>query len=230
MLCLHFLQTQRNQLNQLLGSLEMFCKILVAFGFNRSKFDLSLIKSYLPTNIVNEKNIETTVIKKPNQLIPFNFVDKQLMDTLNFLGGATRPDSFLKAYKCSERERFFPYEWFDHPDKMQNTDFPPSDPFYVELRSYNTLEIEYNDFFDLLKKGWTTEQAFVDLNLLNPLTSGVENHRNLQQILKLRQMGSFKVFLWCFNNKDVVPTLEAIRKKVAFYRDKDIDMLTLLFT
>ena len=38
-------------------------------------------------------------------------------------------------------------------------------------------------------------------------------------------MSSFKDFLrWC-KNKDVVPTLEAMQKMIAFYHDKVIDML-----
>ena len=40
-------------------------------------------------------------------------------------------------------------------------------------------------------------------------------------------MSSFQNFLRWYNNKDVVPTLEAMRKKIVFYHDKDIDMLKL---
>ena len=40
-------------------------------------------------------------------------------------------------------------------------------------------------------------------------------------------MSSFKDFLRWYNNKDVVPTLEAMQKMIAFYHDKDIDMLML---
>ena len=40
-------------------------------------------------------------------------------------------------------------------------------------------------------------------------------------------MSSFKDFLQWYNIKDVVPTLEAIHKMIAFYDDKDIDMLNL---
>ena len=41
------------------------------------------------------------------------------------------------------------------------------------------------------------------------------------------QMTSFKEFLRGYNNKNVVPTLEAMQKLSAFYHDKDIDMLKL---
>ena len=40
-------------------------------------------------------------------------------------------------------------------------------------------------------------------------------------------MSSFKDLLRWYNNKDVVPTLEAMQKMIAFYHDKDIDMLEL---
>ena len=40
-------------------------------------------------------------------------------------------------------------------------------------------------------------------------------------------MSSFTDFLRRYNSKDVVPTLEAMQKMIAFYHDKDIDMLKL---
>ena len=43
-------------------------------------------------------------------------------------------------------------------------------------------------------------------------------------------MSSFKDFLRQYNNKDVVPTLDAMQKLIAFYHDKDIDMLKLGYT
>ena len=41
-------------------------------------------------------------------------------------------------------------------------------------------------------------------------------------------MNSFKDFWRWYNNKDVVPTLEAMQKLIVFYHDKDIDMLNLV--
>ena len=87
---------------------------------------------------------------------------------MNFLGGATSLDSFLKAYKTSETEGLFPYEMFDHPDKMQNTELPPYGAFYSKLRSCNPLEAENKDYVNLLKSGLTTEEAVVKLKLSKP--------------------------------------------------------------
>ena len=120
-----FLQIQKKQLIDLQEHLERYCNVLPIFGFNSAKNDLNLIKSYLLPILVNERNIESTVIRKTNQFISFKFRDIQLLDIMKFLGGATSLDSFLKAYKTSETKGFFPYEWFDHPDKMQNPELPP---------------------------------------------------------------------------------------------------------
>ena len=113
-----FLHIQKNQLIDLQESLDRYCNVLPVFGFNSAKYDINLIKSYLLPILINERDIEPTVIKKANQFISFKFCDIQLLDIMNFPGGATSLDSFLKAYKTSETKGVFPYEWFHHPDKM----------------------------------------------------------------------------------------------------------------
>ena len=107
-------------------------------------------------------------IKKANQFISFIFGNIQLLDIMNFLGGATSLDSFLKAFQTSETKGFFAYEWFDHPDKKQNPELPPYDVFHSRLRSCNPLETECTDYVNLLKSGLTTEQAVIKLKLSKP--------------------------------------------------------------
>ena len=222
-----FLQIQRNQLFDLQESLERYCNVLPVFGFNSAECDLNSIKSYLLPILVNERDIEPTVIKKANQFISFKFGDSQLLDIMNFLAEATILDSSLKAFRTSETEGFFPYEWFDHPDKMQNTELLPYDAFYSELRSCNPLEAEYTDYVNLLKCRLTTEQAVVKLKLSKPPPTMIENYQYLQQIWKEEQMSSFKDFLRLYNKKDRVPTLEAMLKIIVYYHDKDNDRLKL---
>ena len=211
----------KNQLIELEETLERYCNVLPVFDFNSAKYGLNLIKSYLLPVLVNEREIEPTVSKKANQFVSFKFGDIQLLDRRNILGGATSLDSFLKTYKTSETEGFFPYEWFDQPDKMQNTELPPNDAFYIKIRSCNPLETAYSDYVNLLKSRLTTEQAVVKLKLSKPPPTGIENCQYLQQIRKQEQMSSFKDFLRWYNNKDVVPTLEAMQKKrLLFTRTK----------
>ena len=57
---------QKNQLIELQEHLERYCNVIPVFGFNSAKYDINLIKSYLLTIVINERNVETIVIKKAN--------------------------------------------------------------------------------------------------------------------------------------------------------------------
>ena len=102
-----FLQMQKNQLIELQEHLERYCNVLPVFGFNSAKYDINLIKSYLLPFLINERNMESIVVNKANQFVSFKFGDVQLQDIMNFLGGATSLDSFIKAYKTAETKAFF---------------------------------------------------------------------------------------------------------------------------
>ena len=171
-----FLQMQKNQLIELQEHLEGYCNVLLVFGFNSAKYDINLIKSYLLLILINESNIEPTVIGKANQFVSFIFGDVQLLDFLNFLGGATSLDSFLKAYKTAGTKGFFPYEWFDCPQKMSNSELPPYDVFFSKLRNVNPLEKDCSDYQKLLSSGLKTEEALSKMKFSKPSPSGEENY------------------------------------------------------
>ena len=177
--------------------------------------------------LVNERDIEPTIIKKANQFASFKFGDIQLLDNMNFLGGATSLDSFLKAYKTKETKGFFPYEWFDCPEKMNNKKLPLYDSFFSILRNSNPLEKDYNDFQNLVNSGLTTEQAVAKLRMDRILPTGAENYSYLQSVWENNNMQFFLDFLKWYNNKDVVPTLKAMQTMIEFYHNEGIDMLKL---
>ena len=164
----HFLQMQKNQLIELKDDLERYCNVLPVFGFNSAKYDINLIKSYLLPILMNERNMEPTVIKKANQFVTFEFGDVQLLDFMNFFGGAASLDSFLRAYKTSETKGFSPYEWFDCPQKVNNSELPPYDAFFSKLRNTNPLEKDYSGYQTLLSSGLKTEEALSKLKFSKP--------------------------------------------------------------
>ena len=99
---------QKSELIDLQEHLKRYCNVLPVFGFNSAKYDINLIKSYLLPILVNERDFEPTVIKKANQFVSFKFGNIQLLDIMNFLGGATSLDSFLKDYNSKETNGFSP--------------------------------------------------------------------------------------------------------------------------
>ena len=222
-----FLLTQKNMLLDLKQHLENYLDTLPVFGFNSSKYDINLIKSYLIPYLVNVRDIEPMVIKKANQFVSFKFGSIQLLDIMNFLGGATSLDSFLKAYKTTETKGFFPYEWFDCPKKLLNTELPAYNDFFSKLRNNNPLESDYAPYGKLIESGMTSEQAMKQLRLDSIPPTGADNYQYLIDTWKSQKMETFLDFLRWYNNKDVVPTLEAMTKMVNFYHEKGIDMLKL---
>ena len=177
-----FLQIQKNQLIDSRELFERYCNVLPVFGFNSAKYDINLIKSYLLPIFVNERSIEPTVIKKANQFVSFKVGEFQLFHIMNFLGGATSLDSFLKAYNIKETKGFFPYEWFNFPEKKNNKELPPYDSFFSILRNNNTLEKDYNHFQNLVNRGLTTEQAATKLQMDRIPPTGVENYSYLKSV------------------------------------------------
>ena len=166
---------QKNQLIELQEYLERYCNVIPVFGFNSAKYDINLIKSYLLPNLINDRNMEPIVIKKANQFVSFNFSDVQLLDIMNFLGGATSLDSFLKAYKTAETKGFFPYEWFNCPQKMNNSELPPYNAFFSKLRNVNPLEKDYSDYQKILSCALKTEEALSKIKFSKPPPSGEES-------------------------------------------------------
>ena len=162
------------------------------------------------------------MIKKANQFVSFKFGDVQLLDIMNFLGAATSLDSFLKAYKTAETKGFFPYEWFDCPQKMNNSELPPYDAFFSKLRNLNPQEKDYSDYQNLLGSGLKTEEALSKMKLSKPPPSGEENYKYLLDIWFNENMCTFKDFLRWYNNKDVAQHSKQCRKCFPFITRKEL--------
>ena len=177
-----FLQIQKYQLPELQQHFERYISTLPVFGFNSGKYDLNLIKSYLLPYLIHERDIQPMVIKKANHFVSFKFGDVQFLDILNFLGGATSLDSFLKTYKTNETKGFFPYEWFESRNKLDATFLPPYECFFSKLRDHNPLEKEFTDFTKLLNSGPSQQEALKKLRLKVVPLSGVDNYNYLESV------------------------------------------------
>ena len=185
------------------------------------------MKSYLLPNIVNERNIELTVIKKVNPFVSLNFGDVQHMDIIIFLGGATSLDFFLKAYKTSETKTFFPYEWFDHPNRMQNTEIPPYGVFCIKLRNCSPLETKYTDFVYLLINGLTTEQVVIKLELSKPPLLELRVIITCNKHDSKKKSAHSRTFCGGKTIKMLYQLWKPCKKRLHFTNNKDNNMLRL---
>ena len=131
---------QKNQLTVLQKHLERYCNVLPVYGFNSAKYDINSIKSYLLPILINEKNMEPVVIKKANQFVSFKIGDVQLLDIMNFLGGATNLGSFLRAYKTEEAKGFFRMKGSTVHKRWITVSFPLTTHFSANFETWTTLK------------------------------------------------------------------------------------------
>ena len=125
------------------------CCNLPVVGFNSGRCELNLIKSYQIPYLISDKEQEKPVIKKAKDFISFKFGDVQFLDLMKFL------DSLFKAYKASEMKGFFPYEWFDNPDKLDFPELRLYEAFFSKFRNINLIDKYFIVYEKLRKKGLT---------------------------------------------------------------------------
>ena len=197
-----------NSILDLQQHFERYINTLPVFGFNSGKYDLNLINFYLLLCLNHERDIQPTVIKKLNEFVSFEFGDVQFFYILNFLGGATSLDSFVKAYKTRETKGFFPYEWVDSPNKLDATFLPPNECFFSKLKDHNPLGKEFTNFTRLMNSGITQQEALKKL-----------------RVIKLPHLESITTFTWnWFGRKSKCLQLEILSSgtttKMLFQRSK----------
>ena len=77
-----FFRMQRNQLTDLKQNLERYVNTLAVFGFNSGRYDLNLIKSYLISYLINDKEAEPMVIKNANEIFGSCNISRLLSQSL----------------------------------------------------------------------------------------------------------------------------------------------------
>ena len=185
---------------------------------------MNFTKSYLRPILVNDWDIEPIALKKADQLASFNFGKVQLLDNLNFPGGATNIDCFLKPYKTSETNLFLPNEWFNHPVGLNNK----------KLLLMKLFATKYGNVKILKKTILTTRSWSVVVwwqRFPWPKWDSLKNHLLKQRTIPTcRKFGAekkatiHKFWRW-YINKDVVSTLQAMPETVEFYHNKSTDKL-----
>ena len=103
--------------------IQDWCTQVPILGFNSGKYDLNLIKQYFV-----EKLADTcTKVKVAIQGSKTMFIitpEFKFLDVINYLGPGTSYDKWIKAYGCKQTKSWFPYEWFDSPDKLAYQGLP----------------------------------------------------------------------------------------------------------
>ena len=86
-------------------------------GFNSQKYDVPLIRPYLPSSLMKkEGNNPEQVIKKMNGYMSLARPKLKFLDITNYLAAGTNLVQFYKSFEVSTPKGCFPYEWFNSLD------------------------------------------------------------------------------------------------------------------
>lgn len=79
-----------------------------------------MIKEYFLGRIAGDEGT-VKVPKNANKIMYMSSKDFRFLDVMNDVSPGTSYVKWVKAYDCKLEKSWFPYEWFDTPDKL---DFP----------------------------------------------------------------------------------------------------------
>ena len=132
------------KLKTLKSSLENYCNQLIILGFNSQRYDIPLIKRYLPSSLKRLDSLPSWVIKKGNAYMSISTKNLKYLDITNYLAAHTSLENFYKAFNVTTPKANFPYQYFNSLDKLHGP-FPGRDYFYSILSNSSISTKDYEE-------------------------------------------------------------------------------------
>ena len=202
-----------------------YMSMLPVLGYNSSRYDLNLIKKRFPKhfNLVNDLKY---VIKKTNQYTAIATSKFKFLDMSNYLAAGSSYSKFLAAYGVSETKGFFPYEWFQRVEQLDDTVLPPYEAFFSKLKNANVLDIDHTEWVRAGGEQQQQQQQQQHQLVVEPKT-GAQNYAELQRIWVERGMQTFTEYLEYYVNLDTGPFVKAAQKMLTSYHEDGVDVFKI---
>ena len=120
--------------------IEEWCDQVPVLGFNSGTYDLNLIKNYFAERLADTTN-KVRVAKNGNKIMFLLTSGFRFLDIINYLGPGTSYEKWVKAYDCKKTKSWFPYEWFDRPEKLDYPGLPDYPDWYSKLKGDFVLKL-----------------------------------------------------------------------------------------
>ncbi len=101
------------------------------------------MKLYLHNSLEKYGEQVLFAIRNANSYISLKTKHLQFLDIRSYLAPNYAYASFIEAYKCDFKKGYFPYDWFNDYDKVNNTELPPPEAFYNKLKNKAITDEEY---------------------------------------------------------------------------------------
>ena len=117
-----------------------WCDQVPVLGFNSGRYDLNLIKEHF-AELLADTTKKVFVAKKANTTMFLKTEKFLFLDIINYLGPGTSYDAWVKAYGCSAKKSWLPYEWLDSPEKLNYPGLPDYPAWYSKLKEGFVLKL-----------------------------------------------------------------------------------------
>ena len=120
-------QVERKGLKEIrafLSKLLTYIGQITSLGFNRQKYDIPLIRSYLPSATIKHDGTPKQIIKILSGSMSVGSKKRKLLDITNCLAAGKSMKAFYESYSVSTPKGVFPYSWFDSLEKLDAPSLP----------------------------------------------------------------------------------------------------------
>ena len=191
------MQFVRKKLQRTLDELNCYCKRLVVLGFNSESYDLPLIMQTLVKHL-NLHTKDSFCVKKGSKYKCIQNESFKFLDIRNYISANCTYDQFIKAYGSGGAKSFWPYEWFDDYQKLEQTYLPCKESFYSELKKCNVLGNDENEI--------------------------EANYKTLQELWVKKEMKCMRDLLEHYNTVDVEYFVGAVENMLQYYFEENVDL------
>ena len=137
-------RSKRKTLAQkLIDELDEQLRELTVIGFHSGTYDLNVLKKFLIPYLVRHGGVKFCV-KRNQSYLALRTEKLKFLDVSNFLAAGSSYAAFLKAYGCKQQKGYFPYEWVDSLEKLEEEQLPPHEAFHSKLKNTNISQEEYS--------------------------------------------------------------------------------------
>ena len=155
---------------------------LPVIGFNSGKYDLNAVKHFLVPYFLSKKEVEEEmeqddkekeeeenddvgsffVIKRDNTFMCLSTDKLKFLDMTNYIAPGFSYDKYLNAYGCKITKGFFPYEYMDCLERLDDTALPAKEAFFSQLKNESFSDEYYVGCQEAWRdKGMTTLRDFL---------------------------------------------------------------------
>ena len=123
--------------------LEEYIRVIPVVGFNSGRYDLNVIKTFLFRKLNQTDTKIKYILKTGNTFKAIATESFIFLDIKYYLAPGYSYSQYLAAYDVKETKGFFPYEYMDDIQKLDDTALPPHSAFYSSLKNENITVEEY---------------------------------------------------------------------------------------